>query len=223
MDLDRLAEEIRKRDAQHAVVDTLVSQYRNDPSHDPRALEAHQYRGANQRPSELTFLIRILEQQRPERVLEIGCESGGTLWLWCQLATDQAQLMGIDSDTQPGPFQSLLGRGDGYPARAQQQIRLLNRSSRDPEALAEVEAWFDGPVDFLFIDGDHATEGVTSDWETFSPLIAPGGIVAFHDIDGGNSNGVERFWNEQLVPNHRTDQYIDPLDRTMGVGVVYLP
>ena len=34
-----------------------------------------------------------------------------------------------------------------------------------------------GGVEFIFIDGDHSYEGLRSDWESWSPLIAPGGIV----------------------------------------------
>jgi predicted O-methyltransferase YrrM len=38
-----------------------------------------------------------------------------------------------------------------------------------------------GPVDFIFIDGDHSYDGLRGDWEAWSPLVAPGGIVALHD------------------------------------------
>jgi len=38
-----------------------------------------------------------------------------------------------------------------------------------------------GPVDLVFIDGDHAHESVRRDWEAWSPLVESGGIVALHD------------------------------------------
>jgi predicted O-methyltransferase YrrM len=40
----------------------------------------------------------------------------------------------------------------------------------------------DRKVDFLFIDGDHTYEGVTRDFEMYSPLVKRGGIIAIHDI-----------------------------------------
>ena len=37
-------------------------------------------------------------------------------------------------------------------------------------------------VDLLFIDGDHQYGSVLADWLLYSPLVRPGGLVAFHDI-----------------------------------------
>ncbi len=37
------------------------------------------------------------------------------------------------------------------------------------------------PVDLVFIDGDHAYESVRGDWEAWSSLVAPGGVIALHD------------------------------------------
>lgn len=42
----------------------------------------------------------------------------------------------------------------------------------------------DGPVDvvdFVFIDGDHSHDGLRGDWESWSPLVGPGSIIALHD------------------------------------------
>ena len=36
-------------------------------------------------------------------------------------------------------------------------------------------------VDFVFIDGDHSEHGLLADWQAWSPLVEPGGIVALHD------------------------------------------
>ena len=37
------------------------------------------------------------------------------------------------------------------------------------------------PIDFVFIDGDHSEEGLLGDWNAWSSLVLPGGIVALHD------------------------------------------
>ncbi|HZY81119.1 MAG TPA: class I SAM-dependent methyltransferase [Cyclobacteriaceae bacterium] len=38
-------------------------------------------------------------------------------------------------------------------------------------------------IDFLFIDGDHSIEGAKFDFESYSPMLAKGGLIAFHDYD----------------------------------------
>jgi predicted O-methyltransferase YrrM len=37
------------------------------------------------------------------------------------------------------------------------------------------------PVDFVFIDGDHSEHGLLADWNAWSPLVQPDGVVALHD------------------------------------------
>lgn len=50
-------------------------------------------------------------------------------------------------------------------------------ASRAAFAIAEAK----GPYDLLFIDADHTYEGVARDFTRYSPLVSPGGIIAFHD------------------------------------------
>lgn len=38
-----------------------------------------------------------------------------------------------------------------------------------------------GRVEFAFLDGDHSYDGLRGDWEGWSGLVAPGGVVALHD------------------------------------------
>ncbi len=43
-----------------------------------------------------------------------------------------------------------------------------------------VRAW-KREIDFLFIDADHAFEGVRRDWNDWTPFVRQGGVVALHD------------------------------------------
>jgi predicted O-methyltransferase YrrM len=49
--------------------------------------------------------------------------------------------------------------------------------------------WDKGPIDLLFIDGDHSFEGVTRDIEAWVPHVRSGGLVLFHDT---GLEGVDR-------------------------------
>jgi len=43
-------------------------------------------------------------------------------------------------------------------------------------------------IDLLFIDGDHSYEGVKLDFELYSKLLAPKGVIILHDSDENYSN-----------------------------------
>jgi predicted O-methyltransferase YrrM len=49
------------------------------------------------------------------------------------------------------------------------------------QAAASYDIKKDGPIEFLFIDGDHSFQGLREDWLAWSPLIAQGGSVGLHD------------------------------------------
>lgn len=43
-------------------------------------------------------------------------------------------------------------------------------------------AGFKDKIDLLFIDGAHEYDAVLQDYEQWSPLVRPGGMIAFHDV-----------------------------------------
>jgi len=76
----------------------------------------------------------------------------------------------------------------GYGKEKEQDRIIIRRHILDYPNIHFLEAdskkleW-KKPLDFMFIDGDHAYESVKSDFERFSPFIKEHGIVAFHDIN----------------------------------------
>lgn len=178
-------------------------------------------------PAEIMKLTELVEQQHPKTVVEIGTAHGGTLFLWCRLADPKATIVSIDL---PGGI-----HGGGYPywkkniyrrfARPTQKLHLLRGDSHSLAMLAELKKHLpgDGKIDFLFIDGDHTYQGVKSDFEMYSSLVRPGGVIAFHDIckhpEGLNCH-VDRYWQE-LKGKHRTREFIeDPNQGGFGIGIV---
>ena len=54
------------------------------------------YHGAVQKIQELTACIELIRKYpAPQRIMEIGTASGGTFWLWCQLAAQTLSLIHI--------------------------------------------------------------------------------------------------------------------------------
>ena len=104
-------------------------------------------------------------------------------------------------------------------------MRLLHRDSHDEETLTTLKAVLgDRPIDFLFIDGDHAYSGVKLDYEMYSPLVMGGGLIAFHDIlphPHVPTCEVDRFWRS-IRSDFKHVELLDAHQRGWGgIGVLY--
>jgi predicted O-methyltransferase YrrM len=76
----------------------------------------------------------------------------------------------------------------------EQYVKIIRKRSADASA-----EWC-GPIDLLFIDGDHSYDGVRRDWELFSPLVSAFGIVVFHDTLWGLEPDSQRERPDMGVP-----------------------
>lgn len=176
-----------------------------------------------QMKEEIEQLATDVRELRPSRVLEIGTAKGGTLYLWTCLATSNATIVSVDLPA--GKY------GGGYsPQRAaiykrfalpQQTVHLLRADSHATETRDRVIDLFAGePVDFLFLDGDHSYQGVKQDWLYFSPLVRPGGLIAFHDIAMSyEETHVKKLWDE-IRPFHEHWEYAFHMESIFGIGVI---
>ena len=187
--------------------------------------------GMKQDMTELLGLVNHLRQQPLRRVCEIGTYKGGTLFIWCQLAAPEARIYSID--LPGGQF------GGGYNERSLpffqsfcksgQTLQCLRGDSHDASIRAALERSLDGAkLDFLFIDGDHTFAGVKQDFEMYSTLVSPGGVIALHDIvprPDEPSIQVWRFWQElkQRYPDHHEWVNQSAQGRRIGIGMVSCP
>ena len=181
--------------------------------------------------SEFSSLLEAFRRLGPKTILEIGTAKGGTLFAFTALAGEGADIISVDL-----PAGRFGGGGFWLSARwrmyedfsnPNQRLSLIRADSHSPAALAEVKQILDGkPVDFLFIDGDHSYEGVKRDYEMYSPLVRPGGMIAFHDITGSSPElvgGVPVFWRE-LKAGREVVEFIDsPNQNGFGIGVLTVP
>ena len=175
---------------------------------------------ANQKLPEFAGLIRLVSERELNVVLEIGTAHGGTYWTWCRLAAPTAHLVSIDF---PGKDE-WSARLRSYPRPTQTQ-KLIRADSHDPQTIRVVEG-LRGSVDLLFIDGDHSYDGVRADFENYAPLVRPGGLIAFHDVDSTNhpASQVDRLW-AQLRDLYDAREIIDAANGEQrglyGIGVLF--
>lgn len=100
-------------------------------------------------------------------IVHIGVEMGGSLYCSRAGAPD-AFLYGVDKTG--------LGQLRGTPV----QKETLNVTCIKGDSL---DVWedFQGPIHFLYIDGDHSYGTVVSDAARWGKLVPTDGFVAFHD------------------------------------------
>ena len=129
-----------------------------------------------QDPTELFWLVNLVEKLNPKIIIEIGVEDGGSLKFWEQLLPEGGTLIGIDI-CDPQPKVAWNWRGSS------REIHLINGNSGDINVLQGVLQILNGrKVDFLFIDGEHSNQAVQRDFSLYSGFVRSGGLVGFHDL-----------------------------------------
>jgi predicted O-methyltransferase YrrM len=183
-----------------------------------------------QEPSEIEALYHRVCELRPRTVLEIGTAKGGSLYLWAQAAADDAHLISIDMPSVGfGGYEPCRAPFYESFARADQRLTLLRADSHAHQTAQSVrEALAGAALDFLFIDGDHAYDGVRNDFYMYGAMVRAGGLIAMHDILPNNDTPriqVHRFWNEVRSAYEQCDQIIADTarGRAIGIGTVRVP
>lgn len=136
---------------------------------------------------EATALAELAAGRRT--AVEIGVYEGSSALVLCSALPLDATLHLID------PFTANPTLLPGWQASEHATRRVVERARRrrggprlrwHVELSEQTAARWSEPVDLVFIDGDHSEAGCRLDWELWSPFVAPGGVVAFHDArDGG--------------------------------------
>lgn len=215
--LTRRAQRLQQRAHHQTAVDDIVE----------TAFASGSFR-PNQIRSEVTALLRVVAPRQPRRVLEIGSQGGGNLFLLTKAAAADAKVLSIDLNYSPVQMAA-------YPSFAgpTQRLTCLKADSHAPETVRRVREWLAGErLDFLFIDGDHSLAGVTADFRNYAPLVAAGGLIGLHDIVPDHTTRYGRqtiavagdvpvFWNQLKAEYPQWQEFIaDPEQDGAGIGLV---
>ncbi|GEM_PF-1227785 len=185
---------------------SLISEFSQD---DPMSLGIQSQMSQNER-FQLYYAVRKelrISTDKPVRFIEIGSFAGASLLLTCRAfhrITPYFQGFAIEPNRHPQLMQLV--------PQLKPQVTHLPMLSQ--QALPQLQQQFeqDGnfPV-FIFVDGDHSYEGVWQDAIDYFQLLAPGGLMVFHDClpalnaenreailfhHGGQEPGVRRAFEE---------------------------
>ncbi len=191
-------------------------------------LKCNELLGVHQSRYEVLELIRLLNERfQPKVICEIGTANSGTNLLLGSAVPSVELIIGVDLYVKNRvPLNYFL-----EPKSAVQ----LDGDSKASATIANIKAQLGTQkIDFLFIDGDHSYKGVKADFETYLPLMAENGIIAFHDIvpdfktrfgkDTGMWVGeVPKYWKELKNQYPDTMEIIEnPEQDGQGIGVVII-
>jgi predicted O-methyltransferase YrrM len=130
-------------------------------------------------------------------IVEIGSWKGrSTVWLaaGAQLARQRVYAVDRHSASREDPSANTLAEFLRNIERAgvADAVEPVVMSSADAAAVIH------GPVELLFVDGDHSFAGVQRDAETWLPKIIEGGVVLFHDVATAGYGGPRRIFRQQV-------------------------
>lgn len=131
-------------------------------------------------------------------LVEIGVAEGGSAWDVRQVMDAAGTLVLIDTYPRVAGINlssiiaRRLVRGSG-----QGDVEWIRAYSTEA-----VKGWT-RPIDFLLIDGDHSYDATKRDFEDWSPHMAPGGVIAFHDALLDAPWMSEEFGSAQFVSELR--------------------
>lgn len=181
-----------------------------------------------QKRSEILRLLEMVRELKPTAMLEVGAAGGGTTFLLAGAAAPDATIITLDLS-----FNKSRQAAVNCFAQAGQQMICLKHDSHTMDARQAVEASLKGrALDLLYLDGDHSYEGVKADFELYSPLVRPGGIIVFHDIvedyrtrygieTKSYVGGVPQFWSEIKAAHASVEEMIeDEAQDGYGIGVL---
>lgn len=123
---------------------------------------------------------------RHSAYLEIGARRGGSFWMLTQAMPVGSMAIAIDMPgARWGDMASdryLLEVCDELRQRGYYTEPLLLNSHHVSTALALERVAVMPEFNLIMVDGDHTREGVVLDFEMYRRYLAPGGMMAFHDI-----------------------------------------
>jgi MMP 1-O-methyltransferase len=135
-------------------------------------------------------------------IVEIGSWKGrSTVWLaeGARLAGQRVHAVDRHTQSLEDPTANTLAEflDNIRKAGVADAIEPLVMSSADAAAVVR------GPVELLFIDGDHSFEGVRRDAEIWLPRVMDGGLVMFHDVATAGYDGPRRIFRRMVCWNER--------------------
>jgi predicted O-methyltransferase YrrM len=165
------------------------------------------------------WILAVLAK-RARRMFEFGTCTGKTAYLWARNSPRDAKVVTVTlapdhvadyrreatDDERDVEFALRESSHTDFLYSGSEDAAKVEQLFGDSKTL-DVDPWA-GTCDLVFVDGSHAYSYVVSDSEKALSLVAPGGLVLWHDYAGPrHAPGVYRALNElaERVPLARLE------------------
>lgn len=169
-----------------------------------------------QNAREFECLCHKLTPLQINNVLEIGSYSGASIYMFAGHCNSGANIICIDPYPKPKIHNVFNELDKNF------NVHLIQERSQE-ELVPSIVQQITDKVDFLHIDGEHSYEAVKYDFETYSPFVRDGGLIAIHDICGPMGEykyEVKKYW-EELKKEVRSYEEIVFGNRGFGIGIIH--
>lgn len=148
----------------------------------------------------IPFALNLIRILRPKLLVELGTHYGDSYFAFCQAIKENAvdcKAYAIDTwvgDEHAGHYgDHVYQQVQGINEEHYNYFSRLIRSTFDEAS----QAFSEGSVDLLHIDGLHNYEAVLHDFQTWKPLLSERAVVLFHDTNVRERGfGVWKLWAE---------------------------
>jgi predicted O-methyltransferase YrrM len=118
---------------------------------------------------DMLFLLNLAKGRQVRRILEVGTYRARTTCAFHQNCPE-ATIVSYDIQVLDSPYRQAM---QPFP-----QVEFRHASFADSTAVLKKEA----PYNLIFIDGSHRLEDVIADSRLALEVLAPGGIIVWHDF-----------------------------------------
>lgn len=134
-----------------------------------------------QNPNDVWIHQEIINEVKPDFILEAGTAEGGSAALWAtilQQVNPNGRIITIDINNDAADARKL--------PIVQQYVEFLIGSSTDPRIIAEVKKRVHGSKVLVILDSDHSKKHVLEELKAYAPLVSVGSYLIVQDT---NVNG----------------------------------
>ena len=131
-----------------------------------------------QLPEDMVRMQEMLYRIKPDVIIETGVAHGGSLIYYAGLCKimEKGRVIGIDIEIKPHNRKAIEGH------ELASYITLIKGDSVAPGVLAEVRKHVKaGETVMVVLDSCHTLQHVSSEIETYAPLVSPGSYIVVTD------------------------------------------